>query len=157
MKLVPALLIAALMTATASASDQFVPIPVSGQYLPPPGAVVLLDTQFPAQTVGYSLHSDECGCGTCAPGCAAPAPCYDICVPSCAAPAPCCDSCAPDCAAPAPCCDSCGLGCAAPCDPCHACCDCPPVCCEPPQKGFFSRMMDIERRKNNWLLGLIGR
>ena len=164
MKLVPALLIAAVMSATASAADQFVSQEVAAHYVHPAYTGVSFDSQVLAQTVGYSLHSDERGCSTCAPNCAAPATCCDSCAPSCAAPAACCNSCAPSCAAPASCCDSCAPSCAAPCAPscaapCDPCCECPPVCCPcpPKKKGFFSCIMDVERRKNAWLLGLIGR
>lgn len=52
---------------------------------------------------------------------------YSSCAPSCAAP------CAPSCAAPA-----CG-------------------CCEPEKTSMFEKVMEIERCKNKWLLGLIGR
>lgn len=150
MKLVPALLIAALMSVTASGDDQVVPQSVAEHYGHPSYIGVSFDSQVLAQTVGYSLHSNECGCSTCAPSCAAPAPCCDTCAPSCAAPVPCCDACAPSCAAP------CAPSCAAP---CNTCCECPPVCCPcpPKKKGFFSSIMDVERRKNNWLLGLMGR
>jgi len=147
MKLVPALLVAAFLCTTASASDNY--FYSSYQTAPIVG-----------QTIGYSLHSDSCGCSTCAPSCAAPC---DTCAPSCAAP---CDTCAPSCAAP---CDSCAPSCAAPCDacaptcaaPCETYCDCccpEPVCCpcEPEKKCLFDKIMDIERRKNRWLLGLIG-
>ena len=60
---------------------------------------------------------------------------YSSCAPSCAAP------CAPSCAAP------CDTGCPAPAGGCS----------EVQKISVFEKIMDIERRKNKWLLGLIGR
>ena len=61
--------------------------------------------------------------------------------PSCCAPAECCE---PTCCAPAQAC-------------CEPSCAAPSNCCQPKKKGFFARIMDIERSKNKWLLGTIGR
>jgi len=84
--------------------------------------------QLTAQTVGFFSHGHD-AYSSCAPSCAAP------CAPSCAAP------CAPSCAAP------CDTGCPAPAGGCS----------EVQKISIFEKVMDIERRKNKWLLGLIGR
>ena len=90
--------------------------------------------QLSVQTVGFFSHGHD---SSCAPSCAAP------CAPSCAAPS------APSCAAP------CAPSCAAPCDTCSSA----PACdgCQLEEMSMFDKVMDIERRKNKWLLGLIGR
>ena len=50
---------------------------------------------------------------------------------------------------------SCAPSCAAPCD---TGCPAPAGGCSEVQKiSIFEKVMDIERRKNKWLLGLIGR
>jgi len=171
MKLVPALLLAALMSVSASAADNVFTTHRS--------------TPVVGQTIGFSLHHDSCGCSTCNPTCAAPSAC---CEPTCAAPASsCCNSCEPTCAAPAACGNACGNACCEPtcaapasscCNSCEPTCAAPAACCEPScaapcntcgghegcggccqpkKKSCFDKIMDIERRKNKWLLGLIGR
>ena len=165
MKLVPAFCIAAMLSVTASAADvhysTYRTAPVVGQ------------------TIGFLLHSDSSGCSTCAPTCAAPAEpsCCAPAEPSCCAPAEpsCCAPAEPSCCAPAEpsCCAPAEPSCCAPaepscCAPAEPSCCAPEACCEPtcaapsdcwqPKKdGLFSRIMNVERRKNNWLLGLIGR
>lgn len=107
-----------------------------------------------------------------APSCCAPAPAPSCCAPApkCCAPAPapsCCAPAAPSCCAPAPSC----------CAPAPSCCEkkscCSKGCCltklfhkkkqcnncgcdqcqqQASNPTFFSKMMDIERRKNEWLV-----
>ncbi len=156
MKLIPALALGLLMSASASAAEQ-----------------------VPVRTVGLFSHGSHCD--SCAPSCAAPcepsccapaepsccAPCESACCnaePSCCAPCEpvCCAPAEPSCCAPCEsaccnaepsCCAPCEPSCAAPCDSCGSA---PACCCRPKKKSLCDRIMDIERRKNRWLLGLVG-
>lgn len=122
------------------------------------------DYESDSKVVGAALE-----CAAPEPACAAPAPCAPAptCAPapSCCAPAPaapsCCAPAAPSCCAPAPtCCEQ------KSCCKSHGCCltkmfhrkkQCNTCECDQCQQhaarpNFFSQVMELERRKNAWLV-----